>query len=176
MSGAASGRTRTASRRGAMRRRSAETSGVVRTTSPRKLVCTTSTAGAPVSLDTAGFIDEHDRDVVLYRIQELAAPADEPVLARGQRHLALALRTGEDLQQLLADGHGDLSSGLSRSGDPRAKRMLTDGGGGRRGRRRPRRRGRHGARAPARGRSPGELHQILLRRDDEAAARGGGDP
>src|SRR5438093_11998945 len=120
-SGAASGRTSTERRRGASRACSADTRGVVNTTSPRKLVCATSSAGpgrpsAPPeapgsgSLEPLGFIDEHDRDVVLDPIAELARPADERVLRLGQDHLALALRAGEDLQQLLADGHGPSSS------------------------------------------------------------------
>src|SRR5256886_6638321 len=120
--GAASGRTRTESRRGASRACSAERSGVVRTTSPRKLVCATSSVGpsrpcdgrldAPGkgSLEPLGFIDENDRDVVLDPIAQLARPTHERVLRLGQDHLALALRTGEDLQQLLADGHGPSSS------------------------------------------------------------------
>src|SRR5207249_7898490 len=108
--GTASGRTRSARRRGTSRRRSAETSGVVRTTSPRKLVCATSSAGPPASFEAAGFIDQHVRDVVLDRVLELAPRAHEPVPRRGERDLALALRAGEDLEQLLADGHGRLSS------------------------------------------------------------------
>src|SRR5207244_3194224 len=44
-SGAASGRTSTERRRGARRACSADTRGVVNTTSPRKLVCATSSAG-----------------------------------------------------------------------------------------------------------------------------------
>src|SRR5439155_24274964 len=108
--GTASGRTRSARRRGTSRRRRAETSGVVRTTSPRKLVCATSSAGPPASFEAAGFIDQHVRDVVLDRVLELATRAHEPVPRRGERDLALALRAGEDLEQLLADGHGRLSS------------------------------------------------------------------
>src|SRR5207244_3604781 len=108
--GTASGRTRSARRRGTSRRRSAETSGVVRTTSPRKLVCTTSSAGPRASCEAAGFIDQHDRDVVLDRILELAARAHEPVPRGGERDLALALRAGEDREQLLTDGHERPSS------------------------------------------------------------------
>src|SRR5438067_2127435 len=127
-SGAASGRTSTERRRGASRARSADTRGVVSTTSPRKLVCATSSAGPSRpwvppsgrggpgepppngSLEPLGFIDEHDRDVVLDPIAQLARPAYERVLRLGQDHLALALRAGEDLEQLLADGHGPSSS------------------------------------------------------------------
>src|SRR5207244_12108757 len=100
----------------------AERSGVVGTPAPRKLVCATGSVGpsrpcdgrldAPGkgSLEPLGFIDEHDRDVVLDPIAQLARPTHERVLCLGQDHLALALRTGEDLQQLLADGHGPSSS------------------------------------------------------------------
>src|SRR5438552_13078965 len=126
--GTASGRTRSARRRGTSRRRSAETSGVVRTTSPRKLVCTTSSAGPRASCEAAGFIDQHDRDVVLDRILELAARAHEPVPRRGERDLALALRAGEDLEQLLADGHGTPLLPLPRSVNPRRIQLAVAAG------------------------------------------------
>jgi hypothetical protein len=57
----------------------AVSSGVVRTTSPRKLVWgTTTDAPAPASIDAGRLIDEHDRDVVLDRVSELAGPQTSP--------------------------------------------------------------------------------------------------
>src|SRR5262245_957233 len=153
----ASGRTSTARRRGWSRRRRAVTSGVVNTTSPRKLVCTTRSAGParvtqaggsppcspkpprvtpaagapPGSLEPLGLIDQHDRNVVLDRVAQLAGATDESVLGRRQRDLPLALGAGQDFQQILAYRHRCFSLFLER---PVAHlRVVAPGPGGRRG-------------------------------------------
>src|SRR6516165_7324543 len=103
---ALSGRTRTAKRRGRSRCRSAAKSGVVRTTSPRKLVWGTSRLGpAGDSGEVLGLIDQHDRNVVLDRVAELACPTHQRVLCVRQDDVALALRAGENLEQLLVNRH-----------------------------------------------------------------------
>src|ERR1051326_439781 len=58
-----------------------------------------------ISLDLHGLVDEHDGNVVLDPVAELAGLADEPVLLRGELEIALALRARENLEQLLADAH-----------------------------------------------------------------------
>jgi hypothetical protein len=50
-------------------------------------------------------VDQHDRDVVLDAIDELARLADEPVLLRGELEVTLALGAGQNLKQFLADPH-----------------------------------------------------------------------
>src|SRR5262249_44205245 len=105
-SGTASGRTSRSNDTGSRRRRSAERSGVVRTTSPRKLVCATSSDDARVSVDALCLIDHHDRYVVANGIHELAAPAGQAVLQRREHQIALAFRARKDVEHLFLDRHG----------------------------------------------------------------------
>ena len=51
-------------------------------------------------------VDEHDGDVVLDFVKQFALIADESVALFVQVDVALALRTGEDIQEFFADGHG----------------------------------------------------------------------
>src|ERR1700722_15453788 len=64
-----------------------------------------------------GLVDQHHRDILADRINQLARAAREAVLLLGHLQFALALGTGENIEQLLADGHRKTSGVLASGRD-----------------------------------------------------------
>ena len=56
-----------------------------------------------------GRVDQHNRDVILNRIQAFALPAFQAFTIRGREHRLLALRTNEQIQQILRNHRHILS-------------------------------------------------------------------
>jgi hypothetical protein len=52
------------------------------------------------------FIDEHDRNVILYRVQELAIVADKAIFRGGKFEVAFALGAAKDIEKFFLDRHG----------------------------------------------------------------------
>src|SRR5579864_4461583 len=52
-----------------------------------------------------GLVDQHDRDVVLDRIEQFACPAYQAVLCFVELDWPLAFGTGEDIEQVLTKRH-----------------------------------------------------------------------
>src|SRR5690606_34003791 len=107
ISGAASGRVNHQISASGNASRSARHSGVVSTTSPRKLVCASSRRRGRFSafvarLPGGRLVDEHHGDVVL---DAGAAAAGQRVALRRELDVALALGTDQDVEQLLTDRH-----------------------------------------------------------------------
>jgi hypothetical protein len=50
-------------------------------------------------------VDKHDRDIVLYPIDELAPVTDEAVSCAVEPYITLALRTAQNIEQFLLDWH-----------------------------------------------------------------------
>jgi hypothetical protein len=53
-----------------------------------------------------GFIDEHDRNVILYGVQELAIVTDKAIFSGGEFEVAFALGTAKDIEKFFLDRHG----------------------------------------------------------------------
>src|SRR5262245_49450470 len=51
-------------------------------------------------------VGQHDRDVVLDAVDQLRLAADQELPVRGELERGLAHRADQDVEQLLADGHG----------------------------------------------------------------------
>jgi hypothetical protein len=52
-----------------------------------------------------GFVNEHDWNIILYRVHETTRIADKTIAAIIQMNIALALRTRQNIEQLFADRH-----------------------------------------------------------------------
>ena len=52
-----------------------------------------------------GFIDKHDRDIVFNPVNQPTGLADQSISLLVQEDIPLALRTGQNLQELLAEWH-----------------------------------------------------------------------
>ncbi len=52
-----------------------------------------------------GFIDQHDRDIILDGIEQVAGFADQAISGSIQEDISFTFRTGQNLQELLADRH-----------------------------------------------------------------------
>ena len=63
-------------------------------------------------VDSLGFVDEHDRDVVSHGVAALEARVVQGALVLEVEERALVLGAGEDLEQLCIQGH-DFSFGFS---------------------------------------------------------------
>ena len=57
-------------------------------------------------VDGLGFVDEHDRDVVLHEVAPLQPRVVERVLVGEVQQRALVLGAGEDLEQFRVERHG----------------------------------------------------------------------
>src|SRR5690349_14122455 len=88
--------------------RSARTAGVVKMTTPiwRRRTRRIRENWRAGSLFNFCFVDEHDRDVVLDRIDAFAGRTLERGSVLDERHRRLAIRAGENLEQFGIDGHG----------------------------------------------------------------------
>jgi hypothetical protein len=53
-----------------------------------------------------GFINEHDRNVILDRVQEFAIVADKAIFSGGEFEVTFALGAAKDIEKFFLDRHG----------------------------------------------------------------------
>ena len=59
--------------------------------------------------DRFGFVSHHHRNIILYRVFQLADRADQPVFIGRESQFPLALRAGQNFQQVLVKAHDRVS-------------------------------------------------------------------